>query len=95
MITFKVSPDGLDSYEVTAGSRDVLTWEKTGKNRVFSQWVNNQSMTEMYALAHIASRRLGLWTGTLPEFEQQCDIEPVSEDEGEADPTQSAASADD
>ena len=89
MIDFKVrKPDG-DTYDVKATARDVLLWEKGKAGRAFSRLANGASMVDMYALAHVASRRQGLFPGTLQEFEDNCELEFDTEDE--PGPTQPAA----
>lgn len=89
MIDFRVVPDDGEVYEVTATARDVLTWEKTNKGKIFSQFATGASMADMYQLAYLASRRLKLWTDDLKTFESTCEIEILNEDKGEdgADPT--------
>jgi hypothetical protein len=96
MMTFKVIPDGGEPYQVTAHSRDVLVWEKSGKGRTFSQLADHLSMTDMYGLAYTAARRQGMSTGTLQDFEQSVDMMPVDvdgEDDEDPDPTPAAPSA--
>lgn len=95
MITLKVTPDTGEPYTVTATSRDVLMWEKTTQgNKSFFGLVKDPTMVDLYKVAHIASRRQGLFNGSLQEFENSCEVEGETEDE-EPDPTQSAHSADD
>lgn len=86
MIEFTIAPDDGDPYEVTATARDVLLWEKTTKGRSFAALMDDVRMTDMYALAHAASRRQRLFTGTLAEFERDCELE--FEEAEEPDPTQ-------
>jgi hypothetical protein len=95
MMTFKVIPDGGEPYQVTAHSRDVLVWEKSGKGRTFSQLADHLSMTDMYGLAFVAARRQGMFSGTLQDFEQSADMMPVDvdEDDEDPDPTHAAPSA--
>ncbi|ALE74935.1 hypothetical protein AD006_01180 [Pseudonocardia sp. EC080610-09] len=85
MFNFKVTPDGQGSYVVSAGTRDILIWEKTAKNRSVSNLMEAFTMQDAYSLAHAASKRQGLFTGSLSDFESQCDMEIVAEDE--PDPT--------
>jgi hypothetical protein len=90
---FTVRPDDGDPYSVTAESRDVLAWEKSGKGRVYSNLVRGTvHMADVYVLAHLASRREGLFTGTLSEFEKTATVELGSKDEEDeaADPTRTA-----
>ena len=95
MITLKVTPDNGEAYQVTATSRDVLTWEKTTKgNKSFLTLITEPNLIDFYKLAHLASWRQGLFTGTFQEFEAQCEVTAEMEEEAdeEPDPTQSAAS---
>jgi hypothetical protein len=95
MMTFKVSPDGGDPWQVVAESRDVLAWEKALKGRSFNDLATNPTMAGLYGLAYAASRRQGLWEGTIQEFEASVDLQMVDdeEDEQEVDPTRPAPSA--
>lgn len=93
MITFTITPDGGAPYELVAGSRDVLIWERTGKGRAFSQFQDGLRMGSLYELAHVAAKRQGLFDGSLGEFEQTCDLDTADEDDEagagrEPDPTQ-------
>lgn len=95
MIKFRVKPEGGEPYELVATSRDVFTWERTNRtNHVFADLAEHQSMRDMYEVAHCAAQRLGLFTGTLADFQDTCDLEEM---EGNAqtavDPTQPAQSA--
>lgn len=90
MIEFHVSPDGGEPYEVTATSRDVYIWEKLGKGRTLAQLKDNLQMADMYQLAHLASKRQQLFTGSLEEFTDTVDLDfEEEEDEG---PTRPGAS---
>lgn len=90
MITFTVAPESGDPYEVTATSRDVYVWEKTSKGRSMSQLRADVRIEDLYRLAHLASKRLQLFTGSLEEFTESCDLE-FEEDQDEG-PTQPGAS---
>lgn len=92
MMDFKVTPDEGDEYEVTATSRDVYVFEKTHKGKSFNGVMTDMHMTDLYALAHIASRRQQLYTGSLDEFAKTCDIDPINSDDDDPDPTQPEAS---
>jgi hypothetical protein len=94
MFTFKVTPDDGDPFDVPAGTRDVLMWEKNGRDRSISGLMSNLKATDMYAIAHIAARRQQLFTGTLAEFEETCEISTDSmfEVEEQPDPTRLAPS---
>jgi hypothetical protein len=88
MFKFKVRPEGLAEFELTATSRDVYTWERTTKGAAFSNLQSDLRMADLYRIAGLAAVRQGLWDGTQPQFEQSCDLELV--DDGEADPTRPA-----
>lgn len=88
MIDFKVQPDGKDEYEVKATSRDIYLWEKTGRGRSFQRLTSDLHMEWMYEVAHIASRRQQLFTGSLDEFVNSCELHFEKEDTDEdPDPT--------
>ncbi|MCW6008504.1 hypothetical protein K1W54_28765 [Micromonospora sp. CPCC 205371] len=88
MFDFKITPDGLEPFEVTAGSRDVLKWERTTKGASFKGIAEDLKMTDMYKVAWIAAKRQGLYEGTLAEFEDDCEID--FEETDEPDPTRPA-----
>lgn len=90
MYDFEVEPDEGDKYEVTATSRDILVFEKTTKGATLANLLGNPKMTDLYALAHIASRRQRMYTGTLSEFEKTCEV--VFRETAEPDPTDREAS---
>jgi len=87
MFDFKVTPDGLDPYDVTAGSRDVLKWERTTKGKTVGSLSDAATlrMEDLFKLAWIASARQGIYTGSLADFESGVDVE--MKDDEEPDPT--------
>ena len=93
MITLKVTPDNGDAYEVTATSRDVLTWEKTtGSKKSFVDLVESPNLIDLYTVAWLASWRQKLTTAkNYKEFEETCEVTGLDKDEepnDEPDPTQ-------
>lgn len=92
MFLFKLTPDGGDEFEVVAGTRDVLVWEKTGKGRSLQGFTDNLHMTDLYEMAYIAAKRQGLWDGNRADFEasMELDFEEEKEKSEEADPTSAA-----
>ena len=88
MFDFKLTPEGGDTFEVTAGSRDVLQWEKTTKGASFGSIANGLKITDLYKIAWIAAKRQDHFTGTLAEFEASVELEFDEQDE--PDPTQPA-----
>jgi hypothetical protein len=99
MYDFLVIPDDGDVWRVTAESRDILAWEKTGRGNNFAEMAEAPSMEAMYHLAWLASRRHGHINGslTLRQFEESFTIKPEAPEgsEGEAagvDPTPVAPS---
>jgi hypothetical protein len=89
MIRFKVMPDGAESFEVTATTRDIAKWEKTTKGATFARFQDERKITDLYKIAFHAVIRQSLYTGTLADFEDGVDLDILSEDE--PDPTRSAA----
>lgn len=97
MITLTVTPDGGEPYTVTATSRDVMTWEKTTKGKSFVDLINEPTLTDLFKVAHLASWRQGLYTGSFQEFEKSCEVTGLmddEEDDEEPDPTRSVPSTD-
>lgn len=86
MFTFKVVPDGGESFTVVATTRDVLIWEKADPKRSFADFTRGVDLEDMYVLAHIAARRQNKYLGTLEEFETGADLEFEAVEEA-ADPT--------
>ncbi len=75
MFTFKVVPENGEPFLVKAGTRDVLTWEKTTKGRSYAQLLAEPNLVDYYRIAHVAAWRQQLFTGTLKEFEESHDID--------------------
>jgi hypothetical protein len=92
MFDFEIRPDHGEPYKLTAESRDVLVWEKTGRGRSLKTLTDNVSLADMYEISHIAARRQGFFNGNLGEWEKTVNLDLT--DSGEPDPTQSAASPD-
>ena len=86
MITFKVTPDAGEPYEVTATSRDAYVWEKTGRGKTVKTALESGSIVDLTEIAYYACRRQGHFTGSLKEFAETHDIDAAEEDE--PDPTQ-------
>lgn len=93
MIDLKISPDGAEPYVVTAAPRDILVWERTGRDRSFDSLMSAMRISDLYELAHITSRRLGLTALDRPTFETSCDVAPHAgtEETAEPDPTRTEA----
>lgn len=88
MITFKVTPDAGEPYEITATSRDVYVWEKANRGKTFKAAAESGSIVDLTEICYQAARRQGRYTGTLVAFAQEHDIEGVEDEE--VDPTQPA-----
>lgn len=89
MFSFKVTPDGGEPYEVKVTSRDIARWEKTTKGASLAQLQDNMKASDLYRVIFHAVVRLGIWGGTLAEFEESHDFEDAEDEE--PDPTPSAA----
>lgn len=81
-LPFDVTPDGRDTFRVVATSRDVSTWERTGK-RPRSLGDGSGNVAQLEEICHIACQRQELWQGTLAEFRASCDIDPLPDDDDE------------
>ena len=94
MITFTLTPDYGDALTVEADSRDIFVWEKTNKGKSLGQLKDNLLMADMYPIAHIACKRLGEDVpAKLDDFVKAYKLDWDEEEVEDADPTQSAASA--
>lgn len=92
MIAFTLTPDHGDDLEVEADSRDIYVWEKTNKGKSLAQLKSNLLMGDLYAIAHITCKRLAEDVpAKLDDFVRAYVLDFEQED-GEPDPTQSAAS---
>lgn len=75
MITVDVAPDEGDPYSVTASSRDLLAWEKAQDGRSAAKFETGQAtLTDLYEVAWLASKRQGLFTGAHKRFEETTDV---------------------
>ncbi|OLT46489.1 hypothetical protein BJF85_16735 [Saccharomonospora sp. CUA-673] len=91
MFEFKVQPvDGGDEYRVTADSRDIYVWEKTGKGRSLATLRDNPTMAANYEIAYQAARRQRLFVGTMAEF-AELNVLDFTEDGEDEDPTHGEA----
>jgi hypothetical protein len=81
LFKFTVSPDGAESFECEATSRDIVRWEGMGKGRTMGALVDNMRMTDLTDLAYVATQRLGLYDGDVREFRACVDIEVEKKDD--------------
>jgi len=68
-------PDSGEPFEITAGPRDQLAWERAAPGRAYSALLSGHSMTDLYSLAHAAAKRQGLYAGSLAQFEEAVELE--------------------
>lgn len=83
-------PDGdADPYELTADARDVLMWEKSGRDRAFGDLTERTHMRDVYSLMHVVAKRRGLYDGPLEMFETDVLLEllPPTDEDKAPDPT--------
>jgi hypothetical protein len=92
MIRFKVEPDGAGergeptSFEVEAGSRDIIEWEVRKQGRHLGMLQATPRMTDLVELAWLTCRRTKEWTGDLSDFRRYVEVTPLAQpDDGEAD----------
>ncbi|WP_320067867.1 hypothetical protein [Micromonospora sp. RTGN7] len=91
MYDFILRPDGDgEPITVTAGSRDVLQFERTTKGATLSQLLVQPKMADLYKLAHLAARRTQVFPGSLQDLEAGWELE-FTETEA-VDPTNGEAS---
>jgi hypothetical protein len=85
MFTFTIVNDDGEKFVLTAGTRDILKYERSGGNiaSMTSDSPLVEQLTESYKLAHLAAVRTGLFSGNLSKFEDTFDFEFGSDDEGE------------
>lgn len=82
MITIVVKPDGEEPYKVTADSRDVCKWECQHHRNSLKRFIENPSMMDHYALAHLAIQRLQLRDpGELSDFRERNAIKVIDQNE--------------
>lgn len=90
LITYTVTPDDGDPFKVGARARDVLVWEKAGRDRAAADLSGGRSkLADHYALAYVAGKRQGLIEVGPKEFEAGYDV-VIADDDSESeepDPT--------
>lgn len=59
MIAYALVGQDGEKLEFTATARDVFMWEKAYKGKSFGQLKDNLHMWDLYAIAHLACKRLG------------------------------------
>lgn len=89
MFLFKLTPDGQDTFEVRATTRDVLVWEKSAKGRSLTALMNDLRVTDLYEIAYVSAKRQGLWDSNRADFEDRIDLD-FEEEKDAADPTNAA-----
>ncbi|PZG18982.1 hypothetical protein C1I95_12450 [Micromonospora craterilacus] len=72
-LTFDERPD--DPVTITAGSRDILMWERTTKGASMAQLERDLRITDLYKMAWIAAKRLGHFDGPLANFEAGVELD--------------------
>lgn len=84
-ITFRLTPDVGEPYEVRASGRDIYVWETRYPDKTVSGLWARLAMVDLYTLAHTAAQRQGLFTGSLNDFVTTHEID-FDTDESAADP---------
>ncbi len=90
MFRAKAHPDGDgEPYELLAEARDVLMWERAGRDRAFGDITERLRMTDVYSLMHLVAKRTGRYDGPLEMFEADVSLElmPPTDDDEAPDPT--------
>jgi hypothetical protein len=89
MITLDITPDGGDTYRITAKTRHIVQWERLGKGRSLSR-LERPTLTDLVEIAHVTAQREGHFAGTFSDFVDSNEVKAVDLD-GE---TKAAAEAD-
>ncbi len=94
MFTFTLIPDEGDPFKVQAQMRDVLVWEKTGRDRAMENLGSPMRASDMYELAFIAAKRTGAIRPTVSreDFEATHELELEGLEVEVVDPTHREAS---
>lgn len=90
---FLIVPDGQESYEVVARSRDIAHFERTVKGASLKKLAENPSLSELEQLAWMTAHRRGKFGGPLDNFRDTCDFDILNDDEeedGDSGPTKTA-----
>lgn len=83
MFTFTVAPDGAEPYTVSVAIRDTVAWERLHPGHSAQELIQVEGapasleankLANSFELAYFASRRQGLFTGSLEDFEATCDV---------------------
>lgn len=59
MYDFTMTPDEGEPYDITATSRDIAVWERTGYQNSLKALLEAPTMKAFYSLAYTACRRQG------------------------------------
>lgn len=86
MFEFEVSPDGAEPFALKARWRDVVVWEKSGRDRSMGTLMTDMRAAWLDELAHLAATRQGLYSGTYAEWAANVDLDLVASGE-QPDPT--------
>jgi hypothetical protein len=91
MFRFTIYPDGGESYELCAATRDVCSWEKSIRYERTVADLEGTAMADLYGIAFHAAVRQGKYSGKRAEFDRTHDLNV--EDDTEPDPTRQEATA--
>lgn len=67
----RADDEAAERVTVIADSRDVLKWERAGRDRSVTELLAKPNMDHCYPLAWIAAKRQGLLDCTLQAFEAE------------------------
>jgi hypothetical protein len=89
MFTFTVAPDGAEQYVVTVAIRDTVAWERLHPGHSAQELIQEDGkpasleankLTNSFELAYFASKRQGLFVGSLEDFETTCDVVGIAQE---------------
>lgn len=86
MITIDITPDGGETYRVTAKARHIVQWERLGKGRSLGR-LNESTirLTDVCEIAHVVAVRDGKFSGSFDAFLDSHDVAAVAPDQAAAD----------
>ncbi len=97
MISYRLTPEDGEPFQITADSRDVIAWESRKAGRHLGMIQATPRMTDLAELAWLAATRQKRWTGDLSDFRTGVVVLPLGEQDtdeaGLLDPSPTGAQA--
>jgi len=76
MIELTIKPDDVEPIKITATSRDILQWERRGRDRAFSKLMETLTISDIFEIAWLSMRRQGFidQSMTMRDFESTHEV---------------------